>query len=268
MSTILNWEKDWEEKTLTAAGGISDSSYWNKRAADYSAYIETSDYEHGKKIRELFFGTGLLDANSEALDIAAGPGSVTIPVAQAAARVTAVEPASEMVGYLKQSAEKKGLFNIEVVNSTWQQINDAEWKKKFDLVVCSNAVWHFADIGEQLMRMNGVSRGYCCIANGANDDSYGDMYRRLRIQQKGFDRFLYLYNILFDRGIVANVAMIDLEMKRSLDSARKMWELLLGKYREPDDEDKKIIQEHLAANCRDGFYYHQSKMALVWWEAI
>jgi ubiquinone/menaquinone biosynthesis C-methylase UbiE len=215
MQRYFDWEKDWEEKTLGTVGQNS-SAYWNKRAEDYSDYIETSDYEHGRKIRQLFAEEGILQADFTVLDIAAGPGSVTIPLAEAVKKVTAVEPAAEMIRHLTHNAATRQIHNIETVNSTWQEIDAEAWEGKFDLVTCSHALWHFPDIGEQLMRLNRVSKGYCCLANGVGGDGHAEMYRKLGIEQKSIDYFLSLLNILYGRGILANVTMIDLEMRRSL----------------------------------------------------
>ena len=46
-------EKEWAEK-VKKTSRISGSDYWNKRALDYADYIRTSDYEHGRKIKEIF----------------------------------------------------------------------------------------------------------------------------------------------------------------------------------------------------------------------
>ncbi|MEA1864221.1 MAG: class I SAM-dependent methyltransferase, partial [Euryarchaeota archaeon] len=88
-------EKEWAEK-VKETSRISGTDYWNKRAEDYADYIRTSDYEHGRKIKEVFEREGILKEDFEVLDIAAGPGSVTIPFAESVRKVTAVEPAEEM----------------------------------------------------------------------------------------------------------------------------------------------------------------------------
>lgn len=264
MEGVFNWEEEW--KRMIGSGNISDSSYWNKRAEDYNDYIETSNFEHGMKIRENLEAAGILKEDIEVLDIAAGPGSVSIPIAQSVGKVTVIEPAEEMLKYLTKNAEKKDVTNIEMVKSTWQEVNENEWQKSFDLVICVHALWHFPDIGDQVMRMNQVSRGYCCLVDGVNNDDLTEMYHKLGIKEERFNRFIYLFNILFHRGILSNVRMFDVLMKRSRRSAETMWELVLSKYREPDDRDRKLIKDYLDENCRNGLYQKKSKMALIWWK--
>jgi len=173
-----------------------------------------------------------------------------------------------MVKHLIKNAKEKGLKNIEIINKKWEEVNDAEFEKKFDLVVCSHASWQFPDIGEQLIRMNRVSRGICCFADGVNsNDEYGEMHSKLEINPENLDRFIYLFNILYQRGILANVSIFDVVMRRSVNSAISMWELLLNKYREPADRDKEIIRKHVCGNSDNGIYERKSKMAVIYWKA-
>lgn len=248
---------------------ISGSDYWNKRAEDYVDYIRTSDYEHGRKIKEIFEREGILNGDFEVLDIAAGPGSVTIPFAESVKKVTAVEPAEEMCKRLEENSQEKNLKNIEVINKKWEEVNDAESENKFDLVVCSHALWQFEDIGEQLMRINRVSRGYCCIASGVRSDkAFDEMYQKLGLDTDDSDHFINVYNILHQRNIFANVAMIDTVMRRSINSGIRMWELLLSKYRDPASGDMDIIRQHVSDNSENGIYKKEGRMAVIWWNKL
>jgi ubiquinone/menaquinone biosynthesis C-methylase UbiE len=87
---------------------ISSPEYWSRRAEDYNDYIRTSNFDHGYKIKELLMSEGVLAADMDVLDIAAGPGSITIPFAGVARKVTAVEPAVEMCRHLRINADEKG----------------------------------------------------------------------------------------------------------------------------------------------------------------
>ena len=260
-------EKEWAEK-VKETSRISGSDYWNRRAEDYADYIRTSDYEHGRKIKEVFEKEGILKEDFEVLDIAAGPGSVTIPFAESVKRVTAVEPAEEMCRRLMENSQEKRLENIEIMNMIWEEVDDAEFEDRFDLVVCSNALWQFPDIGEQLVRMNRVSRGYCCIAIGVrSDETFSEMYRKLGLEDGDIDHFIGVYNILYERNVLANVKMIDTVMRRSVNSGISMWELLLSKYRDPGEEDKEIIRDHVSDNSEEGIYRKEGNMAVLWWKS-
>ncbi|MEA3558743.1 MAG: class I SAM-dependent methyltransferase [Candidatus Thermoplasmatota archaeon] len=260
-------EKEWAEK-VKETRRISGSDYWNKRALDYADYIRTSDYEHGRKIKEVFEREGILKEDLEILDIAAGPGSVTIPFAESVRKATAVEPAEGMCKRLVENSLELGLENIEIMNMMWEEVDDAELEDRFDLVVCSNALWQFPDIWGQLARMNRVSRGYCCIAIGVgSDETFSEMYRKLKLDDGDIDHFIGVYNTLYERDVLANVRMIETVMRRSVNSGISMWELLLSKYREPTEDDKEIIRDHVADNSEDGVYRKEGNMAVIWWKS-
>ncbi len=262
----VDWEKQWAER-IKEIKRISGTDYWNKRAEDYNDYIRTSRYEHGKKIKEIFEREGILKPDFEVLDIAAGPGSATIPFAESVRKVVAVEPAEEMCKKLISNSHEAGCKNIEIINSKWEKINTAVYEHRFDLVVCSHALWHFPDIVEQLNRMNRVSKAYCCIAESAG--GYGtacDMYKTLGIDSQDFDYFIHIYNILYRENIAANVRIIDTVMRRSVYSGVRMWELVLGKYRKPTEKDREIIREYVLRNSEDDVYERKGKMAVIWWQ--
>jgi len=267
MSSVIEWEKLWQSKT-SKTSQISSPEYWSRRAEDYNDYIRTSNFDHGYKIKELLMSEGVLAADMDVLDIAAGPGSITIPFAGVARKVTAVEPAVEMCRHLRINADEKGLKNVEVINRRWQDVDDAQVQGEFDLCICSQALWQFPDIVRQIQRINGASRGYCCIAIGAGPDSESNrLSQMLGIDSWNQDRFLCFFNILCQQEILANVRMIDTMMKRSVKSAISMWELNLGKYQEPTAEQKAMIREHVLSNSKNGFYEKVNKLAVVWWPA-
>jgi SAM-dependent methyltransferase len=95
------------------------------------------------------------------LDIASGPGALTIPFAERVKSVIAVEPAAQMAAELMENARRSGLSNIMVIPKTWQEVPVADYKKRFDLVTCCHALWQFPHLLEQVRRMEFVSRGYC-----------------------------------------------------------------------------------------------------------
>jgi ubiquinone/menaquinone biosynthesis C-methylase UbiE len=264
MNVNINWEKEWEENT-TETSRISDTGYWNKRANDYADFIRTSDFEHGRKIKEVLEKSEILKTEHEVLDIAAGPGSLSIPFAESVKKVYSLEPAGEMVKHLLKNALEKGLNNIEIINNTWQEMDIKENHNKFDIVLCSHASWQFPDIGNQLTRINSVSRGYCCLAEGIkqNDD---EVFRELKVNRDQLDRFIYLFNILYKKGFTPNVRTIDTVMRRSIASAISMLELNLNKYRTPTEKDMEIINEHVMKHSSSGIYQKNSKMAVMWWK--
>ncbi len=265
-SSVIDWEKVWAEKAEETKR-VTNVEYWNRRAEDYNDYIRTSNYEHGREIRRVFEREGILNQEFEVLDIAAGPGSVTIPFAEVVKRVISIEPSEEMRKRLADNAMEHGLNNVEILAKRWEDTDVRLYHKCFDIVICCHALWHFPNVMTQIIKMAEACRGYCCIGEGVGawGSVYG-MYKKLGIDSHSFDYFIHLYNILYQNGIVTNVRIVDTVMRRSVESGIRMWELVLSKYRKPTEEDRKLIREHVMAHSRDGVYERRSKMGIIWWK--
>ncbi|KKG14869.1 hypothetical protein EO98_03770 [Methanosarcina sp. 2.H.T.1A.6] len=261
----VDWEALWAD-TLRATNEKCTPDYWNQRASDYSDFISTSDFEHGKKIRALFEAEGLLNKDWNILDVGAGPGAVTIPFAEKVSSVTSVEPAEEMANYLLKNAEERGLFNIRIIPTLWQEVEIENLRNTFDLVVCCHALWHFTDIWEQVQRMAAASKGFCCLVHGLYDEGEAEEWKKLGVTEDNVDQFTMIKNILEHRGIYPNIHIADITMRRSVESALSMWTNVLGKYRIPSEKDIETIKEYVNAYSNDGYYERKTKLGMLWWK--
>ena len=271
MDTLhYDWETEWE-KNISDTAARSGTDYWNRRAEDYNDYIVNSGFSNGITAREILETENILQPDFHVLDIASGPGAMTIPFAEKTAKVTAVEPTKNMQKYLMQNAEKRNLNNIVIMEELFENLDMETYANQFDLVVISHGLFHFPDIGRQLMRINALSKGYCCIMEGLkeNQTSLG-MHKQLDIDNTAvdYDSFIALYNILYRRRIFANVKIFDSVMRRSVASAISLWEKFLEKYRPVTQADKVLIREHVAENTVDGMYTSIGKMGMLYWQKI
>lgn len=262
---LQRYEKIWEECCREESLRCS-TEYWNSRAEDYADFITNSDYDHGRKILDLFLHEGIVSPGSHVLDIGSGPGAISIPFAEKVQAVTSIEPADEMIKYLLNNARDKNLSNLFTISQTWQDVNTSELKQMFDLTICCHSIWHFPDLFTQVERMQQVSRNYCALAHGvASSRGDDDISQKLGIPFDEIDRFILVKNILENRGIFPNVSILPITMRRTVESGRAMLTLGLKKYREPDSADCVLIEEHLAANSRDGMYEKTGHMGVLWW---
>ena len=262
-----DWEVEWE-KNISDTAARSGTDYWNRRAEDYNDYIVNSGFANGIKASEILETEDILQPNFHVLDIAAGPGAMTIPFAEKTAKVTAVEPTQNMQKYLIQNAENRNLNNIVILEKLFETLDMGTYANQFDLVVISHGLFHFPDIGRQLIRINALSKGYCCIVEGLKENMTSlNMHKQLDIDNTAidFDNFIALYNILYRRRIFANVKIFDSVMRRSVASAISLWEKFLGKYRTVTQADKMLIREHVAEHTKDGMYTSVGKMGMIYW---
>ncbi|MBA3420576.1 MAG: class I SAM-dependent methyltransferase, partial [Thermoleophilaceae bacterium] len=86
----------------------------------------------------------LLAPGDEVLEIGAGTGHYTVALARRCARVTALDAAPEMVGYLRRRVAREGLGNVEAGVA---RLPDAiEPGGPFDGVVCLGVLGYVGDL--------------------------------------------------------------------------------------------------------------------------
>ena len=154
--------------------------------------MEISEYDYGFRIRDILKREGLISSKSKVLDIGAGPGSLTIPVAEIVDTVVVIEPAKEMVKYLLNNALKRNITNIKIINKRWEEVDISKIEGEFDLALCSNVLQLFRDVDNQLLRIGLVS-DCCCVAMSIYYEFEG--YRICRCPY-----FICLYNIIKSLG--------------------------------------------------------------------
>ncbi|HIJ06675.1 class I SAM-dependent methyltransferase [Methanocalculus sp.] len=266
MTDTIDWETMWADGIGTM-NQISPVQYWDKRAVDYSNMVQESDCDHGRRFPELFESEGLLRDDWVVLDIASGPGAITIPFAEKVSKVVAVEPAQTMAAELLSNAQSHNLTNIEVIPQIWQDVDISAYRKQFDCVVCCHALWQFPDILHQVRRMESVSRGYCCLAHGFETTQEEiEISQKLGIDRNSFDQFIAIYNLLNSASLYPNVSVVNYTLTRSVESAIVSQELVLQKYRRINDDDRNTIHEFVNSHANNGMYRVTGKMGILWWK--
>ena len=277
----INWEKLWIEakkgSVLEKRPEDLEIEIYDRGAEDYRDAVKKKSYEY-RQI--LDYGQQMIDVikeiikpDFEVLDIGTGPGTLAIPLARLARKVTALDPSKGMLEVLEESAVAEGIENIETINKTWQELDDAKIRERFDLVISSEVVWQFDDVGVQLMRMHDASKKYCCatLHAGLTDDMDSELWSKIMNKEYHFGvDYIYIYNILYSKGIYANVEVIDSDFifEKSVNDAIRYYEYLFGLDTEVTPKVKEIIRDYVVENAVNGVYRRESevKNAVMWWE--
>ena len=278
-------EIDWEKLCIEAKKGSVlekrpedlEIEIYDRGAEEYRDAVKKKSYEY-RQI--LDYGQQMIDVikeiikpDFEVLDIGTGPGTLAIPLARLVRKVTALDPSKGMLEVLEKSAVVEGIDNIETINKTWQAVNDAEIRERFDLVISSEVVWQFDDVGVQLMRMHDASRRYCCatLHAGLTDDMDSELWSRIMNKEYTFGvDYIYIYNILYSKGIYANVKLVDSNytFEKSVNDAIRNYEYIFGLDTEVTPRIKEIIRDYVLEHAVNGVYRRESevKNAVMWWE--
>ena len=229
-----------------------------------------NNYEYGRKAVEAI--KEIVNPDFEALDIGAGPGTLAIPFAKVVRKMTAIEPSPVMVRYLLKNAEEEEVNNINVINKSWQEVDDADIRKKFDIVACSHLLWQFEDIDRQLKRMEDASMGYCCVVHPAGgrdaiiESLWPEVVKREYAGEVDPDLDDLVFVILRQRGILVNVKVIDYTVRLSMEQELRLIARLLGKYVKLTLAMIEVIGKSVSRNSRNGLYETRNSAAVMWWK--
>ena len=272
MKTELNWREVWQRKQEERVGGIKGklgSKDWDQVAKDYSDWNRSNDYQYGRKVVEAI--GEIITPDSEALDIGAGPGTLAIPLTEKVTKVTVIEPSQGMIKYLMEDAKERGVKNIEVINKSWQEVDDSDIKKKFDIVACSHLLWQFKDVDRQLKRMEDASRGYCCVVHpaGGRDPIIKSLWSEVMGREYSGELDPDLDDLLFvmlrERGILVNVKVIDFTVRLSAEQEERLVISHLGRHKEVTPALREVIKRSVLERLSNGIYEIKSHAAVVWW---
>ncbi len=243
-----------------------DPEFRAKLAEDHREIARYNDYEYGRKATDAL--GGILDENSRVLEIGAGPGTLTIPLATKAKQVVVIESSEVAVRSLKRNLEDRSLENVEIVNKNWMDTDERELGDGFDLVVCSHFLWQMEDLEKHLEKMEAASGRYCAVIQPAGRD---DMAKEIWTEITG-ERYMgefdpdadyFAYLILRQLGRLVDVRIMNYGAELDFDQEVRYIASFIGKYVEVDHRIKEMIEQYISSK---GLYRGIQSAVVMWWE--
>ena len=273
---MLNREPDyielWRQLVLQGQNRFpGEGSSFNRKdkAAAFEAGSRRKNQDRPDPLID--FVVNELKPGETALDIGAGTGRWTLPLARVASKVTAIEPAGAMAEILKANADEAGVAGkIEFVSDTWEEADVAA----HDIVVCAHAMYGNPDFATFINRMESLAmkRCYLGVRHFPSGGIVQELHTRIFGQPHDSPNFIVAYNALYQMGIHGNVLMEDLRKRwkdNDMESAFKRAKRHLNL---PDSDEKYdgLIQETLDRRLEliDGAYVWPDGMnsVLIWWD--
>jgi SAM-dependent methyltransferase len=194
----VDWIKRWGElveRRESRSSGHSDPGYWDRRASSYarSTHTRVDDF---LRILEPY-----LSPRKTLIDVGAGAGRHTMPLAERLEWVTAVEPSEGMRSHIAPRD------NITVVASSWEDAEVAE----ADLVICSHVLYGIADPAPFVAKLERSARERVFVMLRETDLPHpaAEVSRRLQAEAAPrLPRFSDLFMLLLQMGIAADVQFL------------------------------------------------------------
>ena len=214
--------------------GPRAGEFWTERkVAWYRHAVARSDYA----ATVLGAVDSVLADCASALDVGAGCGALTLPLAGRLWHVTALEPAPAMAKALREEAAIHGLANVEVVEAAWGEVPVGS----HDLVLCAHVGELLRPAAAFLREVSSVARRWVVLVRDAAPEPgevrdkfyFGELYPRLlgRPYETGCPDPVETVERLRTLGITPEVTSIRYRSDQpfdDLDEACDFWEEYLG----------------------------------------
>ncbi len=261
----LNWVKFWQERLEMKE---DKNKNWDKAAKTFHKTSKKDDYH------ELLFSKLILDENDTVLDLGCGEGSITLPIAKKVREVTGIDSSVKMLELLNQRANQQGITNVHTIHEPLEDISYDELGS-YDVVLASRSLNGIIPIKETLETMNKIANKYVFITlfgpnNWKIENEFLEYIGKTPHEFPGYN---YLFNILFNMGIYANIEKLNIKAYREYDSIDDAMDN--GKFRLDllSDEEKTKLKEYLGRILKKdpetGKLYNIKDKAdwiLIWWK--
>ena len=203
MDVNTDWSALWadlvsiHERANSPEGGADP---WEGRARKLAERVRQK-WAQPDPIRD--FLTARIGPTDTVLDIGAGTGNWAVPLARVARRVTALEPSPAMRAALRETLDREGVTNVDVVDGYWPEMEI----EPHDVTLCSHSMYGVTDLATFVGRMVDVSRRSCYLLMRAPtaDGVMAEAARRVLGHPHDSPNFFVAFNILAERGVRPNV---------------------------------------------------------------
>lgn len=276
------WEREWQAaidlspiRRRATDNQAVKMNRWNKMAADFAERISTRNREaEREKIIEQLVARDILRPGVSVLDIGAGPGAWSLPLAGVAGHVTALEPSDGMADILQDRITDQNIGNITIDRRTWQSVDlDADgWRGRFDLVFASMTPG--IDGPESIHKMIAASRDACYLSAFAGpkwQDQYDELWQTFFNEPLGKHPgdIIYPLNLVYAMGFRPSLEFSwwNRENSISRDKAVERFCLFFENYLEVTEKIKRVITDHIDRRCVDGWFVQSRKVCrgtMIW----
>ncbi|MBI5885846.1 MAG: class I SAM-dependent methyltransferase [Deltaproteobacteria bacterium] len=235
---------------------------WYRRGLDYSDFSTTALKVMLPRLKA--------EGVKTVIDVGAGCGTLTLPLARKGFSVTALEPSEAMLEILKTDVKKARLRNIKTLHGEWGKVA----AKPHDALICANVPELLKEPRSFIETASPLVKKLVFLI--VNADPKGDKFFYKELYPLLFNRqweprsdYLKTYAALHELGIYANIEMISYDFDQPFDDINEavtFWKEYIGIVTEEHDARlKTFLQKRLVKRGRILLARFHKRSAVIWW---
>ena len=262
----VDWNHVWQVHRARQSARKRDARFWDGRAPSFAKAASETAYA------DQLLAIMKPETHWTALDMGCGSGTLAVPLAGLVSSITAVDFSARMLAVLGDRCREEGIRNIAAIHGRWED----DWEKlgigPHDVAIASRSMVG-DDLRASILKLDAVARRRVYIVTIVGD---GPFDRRAfdaigRPLTVGPD-YIYNYNLLYQMGMLANVAFIEERRNRTFRNHEEAFASMQWIFddltRQEEEKLREYIETHLV--YRFGFWTfshdHVVRWAVIWWE--
>ena len=270
----IDWIKVWKERKLRqlATPHFKKSiDFWSDEENVRRLYINDRKGRITLVLEQL--GGMKIYPGAKVLDIGAGPGTLSVPLARRGCIVTAVEPSAVMVAALRDYQASEQVDDIRIIEKKWEDVTVEELDGPFDIVIASYSL-SIVDIGEAIRKMDTVCSGvvylFWFLNPSPSSQILHDLWPKVHGVPYNYEPMAdCLFMVLLQLGIYPNLEVLASDHRHrylTIGDATADFHRRMGC---TDDHQDKIIRDYLRTKLTmigSEFQLRGSSQgAKIWW---
>jgi SAM-dependent methyltransferase len=221
----IDWNKLWQDERAKRSWQGKKKQDWNNRAAGFARRNSHSPYV------DAFLSKISVDSGDSVLDVGAGPGTLSIPLASLVREVTALDFSSEMLAILSKRCKAASINNVKAVEGAWEDDWQGLGVQPHDVVVASRSL-AVKDLKSALLKLNGFAEKKVIISDRVGSGPFdAAIFTAVGREFTPGPDYIYTVNILYQMGIKASVDFITsggASVYKSKQEAFDAWSWMMG----------------------------------------
>jgi SAM-dependent methyltransferase len=264
MAGAMNWIELRQQMMIdTHRAECCAASYWDKCASGFNEKVATLNELTEEQLNRL-----QLPSDCTVLDVGAGTGRITIPLAKRVKLVTAVEPAGNMLTILKTNAQKANVTNVHCIQRSLEDLQVGVDVTPHDFVIASFSLF-MVDLGKELAKLDALAAKSVYLFLSASEWMDREIQNLVYSDSVSVKPdYIYVYNILHNLGILANVEVWDYQSTQSYRSLGDAAAKYAEQYHISPNKNpalKAYLRRILIADNGKLWLNRKRKTATIWW---